>query len=99
MEAIGNGMRLRIAKDGFTPAALVTNYSDAPPTGKEAEYFHASMVRSIGPLDNDAVQELLNNQTPGERLHCLSENQSGQRRGWSQMGLDGTKADFYVMEI
>lgn len=51
--------------------------------------------REIGPLDDDPVREVL---LCGE-LRQMRRDNIDNRIGWGQMGLDGTKANFYTAQV
>lgn len=92
LQAIGTGYRLRVPFDhDNSPATLVDAGSDNSEAPKLSKYH---IVRpAIGPLEAEAVKELL----VSNNLWRITENQHGQRYGWRDIGLDGTKADFYCM--
>lgn len=90
MEAIGRGRRLRVVKNSVHGATLVNNYADWRPPHVPRHLVSTAPV--IGPLDASAVAELLELGV----LTKLTEHQQDQRVGWRDIGLDGSKADFYV---
>jgi hypothetical protein len=89
LNAMGLGMRLRVPHDG-SPAIL----HDGSDRGRE----------DVGPVNPDHVTEL----TASGHIRKLTRDgeppvaertgrNTSWRRGWAEMGLDGDKADFYVM--